>query len=233
MSQPCILIIETATPNCSVAITLPNGQAFQLESPLLNDHSSRITLLIESLLSQYKLDYKSIQAVAVSNGPGSYTGLRIGSSTAKGLCFALNIPLIELSTLRIAAESIKATCQLNTDDIIIPLIDARRMEVYSAIYDAQMHLIQEPTAEIVNDQSWNQFSSINVYIGGTGAEKLQTLFIAKSNFHFVLQNSHQAIFGRAEAFEKFNKQQWADLAYCEPTYIKDFVPGNPVVKGLR
>lgn len=205
----------------------------QLESPLLNDHSSRITIMIQSLLKKCSIGFDSLQAVAVSNGPGSYTGLRIGSSTAKGLCFALNLPLIELCTLRIAAEAVKANTKIEANDIIIPVIDARRMEVYSAIYNGRMELLQEPAAEIVTEESWKEYEKSQVFIGGTGAEKLQNLFLKRPSFQFVLENMHQAIYGKTEAIAKFNLQQWADLAYCEPRYIKDFIPGIPVVKGLR
>ena len=180
-------------------------------------HAERLHVFIEEILKETKVKIQELHAVAVSKGPGSYTGLRIGVSTAKGLCYALGIPLIALDTLQVLAH------QVSVDNgIIVPMLDARRMEVYSAVFDKNHQKIKEVQAEILTENSYSEISQ-TVYFIGDCQEKCQTV-LTKDNFMFL----PEILFPSANemshlSFEKFNQNDFEDVAYFEPFYLKDFL----------
>lgn len=230
-----ILGIETATQTCSVALTA-NGQVLALkESTGSNEHSTLLTQYIQEVLQIAGIQAKEIDAVAVSIGPGSYTGLRIGLSTAKGLCYALDKPLISIPTLKAIAHC--AVTNINTkiihsnDIVLVPLIDARRMEAFTAFYTVKLDEIVPVHALLIDENSFVNMLEKKIYLFGDGAEKCKNLFEHKSNFFFPeVKPSAVSICFLAE--ENFSTSSFADLAYCEPFYLKDFIAGKPRVKGL-
>ena len=228
-----ILLIETATPICSTAICRDGQLVIMKEATEKNAHSSILSVLIEEMIKESGISYKELDAIAVSSGPGSYTGLRIGVSTAKGLCYALEIPLISIGTLESMAKGaiIKHT---DFDGLFCPMIDARRMEVYSAIYNKRMEIMKPVSADIITDESYSQVLVSNkIMFFGDGAEKTLSVFQGRANilFDFDFVQSSQNMISLAE--EKFKQNLFEDIAYFEPFYLKDFVAGKPSVKGLH
>ncbi len=214
-----LLNIETASKNCSVSISL-NGETVALKE--LNDggytHAENLHAFIEDVLKLAKLKLHDIDAVAVSKGPGSYTGLRIGVSAAKGISYAIDKPLISVDTLKVLAKQVS-----DQEGLIIPLIDARRMEVYSAVYDKQLQLVRAIDAEIITENSFESFlKNQSVYFLGDGAEKCQTL-IKHPNATFILGKFPSANEMGKLSEEKYKNQEFEDVAYFEPFYLKDFV----------
>lgn len=217
-----ILHIETATKNCSVSIA-SNGVAIicmeQAEQGY--SHAEQLHVFIESVLSQQNLAFKDLSAIAVSQGPGSYTGLRIGVSAAKGLCYALGIPLIAVDTLAILAVQAKVM-----DGLIVPLIDARRMEVYSAVFSPGLQKIRDIQAEIITENSFSDYRE-TLYFVGDGAEKCKNV-LSRENFvfleHIIYPSAREM---GALAFEKFKNKDFEDVAYFEPYYLKDFLVATP------
>ncbi len=213
-----ILNIETATKNCSVAISKDGKTIICREIAEAGySHAEKLHVFIEAVLSEVKITFKDLTAVAISQGPGSYTGLRIGVSSAKGLCFALGIPLIAIDTLAILAAQANIS-----DGLIVPMIDARRMEVYSAIFNSKLAKIRDVQAEILDLNSFSELSE-TVYFVGDCSEKAKTV-LSKSNFIFlesIIYPSANEM--SALSFRKFSKQDFVDLAYFEPYYLKDFL----------
>jgi tRNA threonylcarbamoyladenosine biosynthesis protein TsaB len=217
-SDVYILNIETATRNCSVALAR-NGETIALREIAEEgySHAEKLHVFIEAIISESKITFKDLNAIAVSQGPGSYTGLRIGVSSAKGLCFALNIPLIATDTLQSLAAQINIS-----NGLIVPMIDARRMEVFSATFDQNLNPIQKVKAEIITEESYmNQEEEIHFL--GDGASKCKEL-LNKSNFIF----HNEIIYPSAKemsflSFEKYKKSDTVDVAYFEPLYVKDFL----------
>ena len=216
--MPIILNIETATKNCSVAIAKEGKTiAFREIAEQNFSHAEKLHVFIAELLSENQLQFSDLNAVAVSQGPGSYTGLRIGVSSAKGFCYALNIPMIAIDTLQLLAKQIQIE-----DGIIIPMIDARRMEVFSAFYDKNHQQIRTTKAEII-DETFYQEISDTIHLVGDGIEKFKnTLTDNKFFFHsdVVFPSAKQMI---QLSFDKFIKNDFVDVAYFEPYYLKDFV----------
>lgn len=217
-----ILNIETATKNCSVALSL-DGECIQLKEVAEQgySHAEKLHLFIEEVLATAGYQYNDLSAVAVSQGPGSYTGLRIGVSAAKGLCFALDLPLIAVDTLEILASKVKVT-----DGLIVPMIDARRMEVYSAIFNEHHEKVVETQAEIITESSFGNYEE-KLYFLGDGSAKCKSELI-KPNFifldSFVYPSANEMT---AISNKKFCESQFADVAYFEPYYLKDFVATSP------
>ena len=227
-----ILHIETSTANCSVALS-KNKQLLAIrESTEKNSHASLITIFIEEVIKDAGLSVDSINAVAVSKGPGSYTGLRIGVSTAKGLCYALDAPLIAVSTLQTMAYGLSAIYSKEENFLFCPMIDARRMEVYNAVYNSDNKEIKIVSADIVSQDFLHELLNENqVIFFGDGAEKCKSV-LKHSNAIFMDNILPTASDMVKPAFEKFLLNQFEDLAYFEPFYLKDFVAGKPRVKGL-
>lgn len=233
-----ILLLETATRVCSVAL-LCNGNINSLrETTVENSHSQIITTFIAETLAEAGLSFAELNAVAVSKGPGSYTGLRIGVSTAKGLCYALGIPLISVGTLHaMAALIITENTPIIKGSLLCPMIDARRMEVYTALYkfDSQNQVVNaEPvSAKIVDELSFgNELAKRKVYFFGDGAAKCIPVLGKIENAVFV-DDFQVSAKGMAEiAQQKFNNAVFEDVAYFEPFYLKDFVATIPRNKFL-
>ncbi|KAA5827809.1 tRNA (adenosine(37)-N6)-threonylcarbamoyltransferase complex dimerization subunit type 1 TsaB [Algibacter amylolyticus] len=221
-----ILNLETATTNCSVSLS-KDGKTIVLKED--NDksysHAERLHVYIDAVLKEANITSNDLDAIAVSKGPGSYTGLRIGVSAAKGLCFALNKPLIAIPTLDALAHQIKME-----KGIVVSMLDARRMEVYSAIYDSDFKQIRETQAEILDETSFkNYLEQGKVYFIGNGVEKTKTL-INHPNAIFVDDKLPSANDMSALAFKKYKENNFEDVAYFEPYYLKDFVALKPKAK---
>jgi tRNA threonylcarbamoyladenosine biosynthesis protein TsaB len=223
--MPLILQIETATQTCAVALA-QNGEVIAFkEQTDRNIHASQITLFIEEVLKQGNKTYQDLDAIAVSKGPGSYTGLRIGVSSAKGLCFALDIPLIAVDTLAAMAKGFIERCfSVNPNALFCPMIDARRMEVYTAVYDANMNYLQETSAKIIDEGSFeNELAAHIVYFFGDGAQKCESILGLNPNARVLADEQNSAKDLSSLALEKFNNKDFEDVAYFEPLYLKDFV----------
>lgn len=213
-----ILNIETATKNCSVTLA-KNGKTVLCREIAEQgySHAEKLHVFIEEILKETGVSAKDLNAIAISKGPGSYTGLRIGVSTAKGLCYALEIPLISVDTLQAMAKQVSIESGL-----IVPMIDARRMEVYSAAFDKENNKIKEVQAEILTEESYGEING-PVYFIGDCQEKCQTVLI-KDNFHFLPEIMYPSANEMSSlSFEKFNQQDFEDVAYFEPFYLKDFI----------
>ncbi len=237
--MPLILHIDTATPVCSVALTRDGRVAATRESREKNAHSRVITIFIDEVLKEASLKAADLDAIAVSMGPGSYTGLRIGVSTAKGLCYALDKPLIAVNTLQAMArgmvEMTASVVQQPADNFLFcPMIDARRMEVYAALFDRQNRVARETRAEVIDEQSFeNELKTHRIIIAGDGAEKCKAVLGEKTNIIFLDTFVPSARYMTAIAEDKFAKKEFEDVAYFEPFYLKNFIAGMPKVKGLH
>jgi tRNA threonylcarbamoyladenosine biosynthesis protein TsaB len=231
-----ILGIETATTICSVALVKDGKIVAIRETAGAKEHSAALTGYIAEVFAEAGLKYQQVDAIAVSMGPGSYTGLRIGVSSAKGLCFALDKPLIAIDTLKsLAWQALQKCKQLNKkmDNVLLcPMLDARRMEVYTAMFDKDLKMIEPVNAHIITVDSFTEFAGKEIIYFGDGAAKCQDSFNSNCNFTFFddIALSATAICMLAE--EDFKNGQFADVAYCEPFYLKDFIAGKPRVKGL-
>lgn len=213
-----ILHLETATKVCSVALSV-NGRLLEVMETEEDGytHAENLTVFIEKVLQNAAISTKDLAAVSVTSGPGSYTGLRIGVSTAKGLCYALNIPLISVNALEaIAAQANLAHPSKN----ICALIDARRMEVFSAIYDADMKELKAISADVIEEDTYADYN--HLLICGDGAEKLQEIW-KERNLEFDTSIKSSAKGHVTIAHEKFLAENFEDVAYFEPFYLKDFV----------
>jgi len=215
-----ILNIETSTHICSVALSM-NGKTIDLiESFEDKTHAELLTVFIERILKQNQIKSKNLSAIAVSEGPGSYTGLRIGISVAKGLCYGLNIPLISIPTLKAMTEG--AIQENKTNSIFCPMIDARRMEVYTALYTSDLNCIKETHAKIIDTNSFEELlNQQTITFFGTGSEKCKSeikhkhaIFIDKP---FVSAQNMSRL-----SFDKFISKNFEDVAYFEPFYLKEF-----------
>jgi tRNA threonylcarbamoyladenosine biosynthesis protein TsaB len=220
MSQ-FLLHIETCTKMCSVALS-ENGKLLDcIENDSDNYiHGEYLTVFIEDVLAKNKLLPNQLSGVSFSSGPGSYTGLRIGLSVAKGLCFALSIPLISVSTLKVLASLGKEKYPNST---LVPMLDARRNEVYCEIFDAELKSIKPLSADILDETSYQNFDPF-VYFGD-GAEKMSSQWEhRKITFDATIKLS--AVGQVAMAYEKFKQNEFEDVAYFTPLYLKEFVTGG-------
>lgn len=218
-----ILAIETSTKNCSVGIFKEADLVgFKEEISENYSHSERLTLFIEEIFKEAQIKKEQLDAVAVSQGPGSYTGLRIGTATAKGICYGLGIPLIAISTLQAMAFSMQ---RKEISDLYSPMIDARRMEVYSAIYNSKNEIIRDIQADIINDMSYQSELKKKVVFFGDNISKCEKI-IKHKNARFI-----NNIFPSVKDIgilihERFQKEMFEDLTCFEPFYLKDFISGN-------
>ncbi|MFC2107723.1 tRNA (adenosine(37)-N6)-threonylcarbamoyltransferase complex dimerization subunit type 1 TsaB [Bacteroidota bacterium] len=227
-----LLNIETATPICSVAISQDGELLAIRESKEKNSHSAKLNTFIEEMMEEAKVSYKDLDAVAVSMGPGSYTGLRIGVSAAKGFCYAMDIPLIGIPTLMSMANGAKNL--IKEDMLLCPMIDARRMEVYCALFDSDLKEIQKTDAIIIEENTFHKYlNDSKIAFFGDGAEKCKELLSSNSNAIFLNDYQISSEYMISLAMERFNKKEFDDTAYFEPFYLKDFIAGKPKVKGLR
>ena len=218
-----ILSLETTTTNCSVSLS-ENGKTIVLKED--NDksysHAERLHVYIDAVLKEANVSASNLNAIAISKGPGSYTGLRIGVSAAKGLCFALDKPLISVATLEALAHQIELS-----EGCIVSMLDARRMEVYSAIFNSNHKQIRETQAQILDETSFAKYLEKGlVYFIGNGVEKTKTL-IQHPNARFVEGKLPSANEMGALAYSKQKISDTEDVAYFEPYYLKDFVALKP------
>lgn len=222
-----ILQIETSTISCSVALS-QDGETIALkELAERNIHASHITLYIEDVMAECRKDLADLDAVAVSMGPGSYTGLRIGISTAKGLCYGLDIPLIAISTLKAMTYGCRQL-QQNPELLYCPMIDARRMEVYTAVFNNQLDEIEPTTAKIIDSESFAAILEDNkIVFFGDGAMKCDEVISKNKNALFLPDYLNSAKDLSQLAYEKFMKNDFEDIAYFEPYYLKDFLVTQP------
>jgi tRNA threonylcarbamoyladenosine biosynthesis protein TsaB len=218
-----ILSIETSTTNCSVSLSRKGKLLIVKEDYDKNySHAERLHVYIDDVLKQAQVSVNEIDAVAISKGPGSYTGLRIGVSAAKGLCFALNKPLISIPTLESLAHQVTSN-----DGVIVSMLDARRLEIYAAIFDSNYEQIRETKAEVLNELSFSSYlEKGKVYFIGNGVEKTKNL-IVHENALFIDNKLPSANEMGSIAFYKFKISDFEDVAYFEPYYLKDFVALKP------
>lgn len=214
-----ILNIETSTTNCSVSLSNEGETLVLKEDNNANySHAESLHIFIDDVIKMAKLNSKDLEAIAVSKGPGSYTGLRIGVSAAKGLCYALKIPLISVSTLNALAHQVKIN-----EGIIVPMLDARRLEVYSAVYDASYNEIRGVEAQVLDESSFSAYLEQKiVYFIGNGVEKTKQL-ISHPNAVFIEAKLPSANEMSSLAYQKYKKSDIEDVAYFEPFYLKDFI----------
>lgn len=220
-----ILNIETATKNCSVSIA-KNGETIFCKEIAEEgySHAEKLHVFIEEVIAESGITVQDLGAIAVSQGPGSYTGLRIGVSAAKGLCFALNIPLIAVDTLQTLASKANVS-----DGKIIPMLDARRMEVYSEIFNADLEVERGIQAEIITEDSFAAYTE-KLYFVGDCAEKCKPV-LTKENFVFLEEIKYPSAREMSKiSFDKYQKSDTVDVAYFEPYYLKDFMMTQPSKK---
>ncbi len=230
--MPVILNIETSTSVCSVALTRDGGVEFHKENYEGLAHAKNLGPFVEEAIAFAKKNNYEIDAVAVSCGPGSYTGLRIGVSEAKGLCFGLNKPLIALNTLQIMTCSVIFGGKFEEGALFCPMIDARRMEVYSAIYDTALEAVKPISADIIDETSYREFLDKQpVYFFGDGASKCKEV-LNHPNARFIDSVLPVAYDMMALAEVAFRKSDFKDVAYFEPFYLKEFVATTPKKKVL-
>lgn len=213
-----ILNIETATKNCSVTIANEGKTIVCIEVAEEGySHAEKLHLFFEEALQKAGITFRDLKAVAVSQGPGSYTGLRIGVSAAKGLCYSLNIPLIAVDTLEALARKITIE-----NGIIVPMIDARRMEVFTAFFEKKYAKVRETKAEIIDVTTYSEVSGTLHLIGDGAAKCKEVLHSEKFVYHdeIVYPSSNEM---SLVSFEKYKISDFVDVAYFEPFYLKDFV----------
>jgi len=219
MDLTYILNIETSTKNCSVSVS-NNGELIAIKE--LNNgnysHAEVLHSFIKEAVNDAKIALSDLSAVSVSKGPGSYTGLRIGVSAAKGLSFALNIPLISINTLESLAHSLAIE-----SGMIISMLDARRMEVYSAVFDSDFIQVRAIKAEIIDENSFSEYLDKEaIYFVGDGAAKCKSV-ITHDNAIFVDDHFPSAKEMCSLSYDKYKKNDIEDVAYFEPFYLKDFI----------
>ena len=217
-----ILCIETATNVCSVAIAHQGDCIITYNHSMPNVHAAELHSMVEKILQETGLTLSKLSAIAISKGPGSYTGLRVGVSAAKGYAYALGIPLIAINTL----SSLTAIAKKQISDpkaLFIPMIDARRMEVYCAVLNSNLQFLQETQALIIEHTSFSALlPNANVYFFGNGAEKCKSI-LNQTNFQFLEDISCCAAGLSQLAHEAYIKKEFVNLAYFEPNYLKDFI----------
>jgi len=225
--MPVILSIETSTSVCSVALSKDGICLAEKVNFEGLSHATLLAVYVQEILAFAKEKELKIDAIAISCGPGSYTGLRIGVSTAKGLCFGFGIPLIAINTLQIMAFTVNESQPITDNTLLCPMIDARRMEVYAAFYNNKLETVRETSADIIENDSYaDLLSKYQILFFGNGADKCKAalthpnaLFL--NEIHPIAKN----MITLAEA--SFEAQRFEDVAYFEPFYLKEFVTTTP------
>ncbi|MDR1950837.1 MAG: tRNA (adenosine(37)-N6)-threonylcarbamoyltransferase complex dimerization subunit type 1 TsaB [Bacteroidales bacterium] len=256
-----ILLIETSTPICSVALAKGTEILAVRENHEGLSHAALTAIFINEVMKEVGANWSDLDAIAVSKGPGSYTGLRIGVSTAKGLCYALNKPLIAINSLQalaqIAAKHYKtSSCRaehtqcvqsrtearsaslvkpllLATELLFIPMIDARRMEVYAAVYNSKNECLRNVQADMVDENTYAEFAKHPLILLGDGAKKCADIFKNHPQIYIDETLKFSAKNMAILAQNAFENKAFEDVAYFEPFYLKDFIAGKPNVKGLK
>ena len=235
MMNPIIIHIETATDVCSVALSRGTEIIGLKEEVGGNNHAKNLLPFVDEVLKQSGVNMTEINGVAVSIGPGSYTGLRIGVSTAKGIAYTAGIPVMAISTLESIAQGAKTLWSgTSTETVqIVPMIDARRMEVFTTRYDFDMNSLEEVSAKIIDQNTFTELlSEQKVLFCGNGMPKCHELLSAFPNACFI-DAPVSAKNMLPTAIRKWQKQEFENVAYFEPFYLKEYVAAKPVVKGLH
>lgn len=220
-----LLNIDTATEHASICLSEGEKIIGLIESTEQKNHASFVQPAIQQLIEQAGITLKDINAIAVTSGPGSYTGLRVGLASAKGICYALQKPLILVNTLEVMAQSVLTHYQSNKEILkdltsICPLIDARRMEVFTAVYDISLQEIKAPHALLLDPLSFSSLLSNGVIFTGSGRQKLEALIPGTNAIFSDIQ--HNATHLASRALISYKSGRFADLAYSEPLYVKEF-----------
>lgn len=230
-----ILNIDTSTTVCSVALSAGGECLSMRKDESGNNHSRVIGVFTQQLLQEADSNGWKVAAVALSQGPGSYTGLRIGTSFAKGLCYGMDIPLIAIPTLKIMAWTVAQRLKaegVHTDALLCPMIDARRMEVYSAVYNMELNEVEAVSAKIIDQESFSDLlANRKIYFFGNGSNKCKDA-ITSHNATFIDGVNPLATDMAVMAHEAYNKKEFADVAYFEPFYLKDFIATKPKRLGV-
>ena len=214
-----ILSIETATKNCSVSLSVTGEVIACKEIAEENfSHAEKLHVFVEEILKENNKTLKDLSAIAISQGPGSYTGLRIGVSSVKGLCYGLSIPLIALDSLEILARQVEVT-----EGLIVPMLDARRMEVFSAVFDKEYNKLSEIEAIVIDENSFNQYKGTKLHLIGDGAMKCKETLGTEGFMYYPEITYPSASEMGVMAYDKYVKEEFVDVAYFEPFYLKDFV----------
>lgn len=229
MEDIYILQIETATPVCAVALSKNGETIATIDADEPNLHASHLTIFIEQVLAEADLAFADLAAIAVSMGPGSYTGLRIGVSTAKGLCYGLDIPLIGINTLDAMFFGFAQAHPSEIAEVAIPMIDARRMEVYMALYEKGGHKVVDTVARIIDVDAFyaEDGKMVDYVLFGTGADKFIPVFSERSDVRIYPDFKNSAGFLSASAFQRYEDGDFEDLVHFEPFYLKDFIATTP------
>lgn len=228
-SSPLVLALETSGPRCSVALGRHGAVVATRAGREANDHSVVLTPLVEELLAEQGVDMRAIEVVAVSLGPGSYTGLRIGLSTAKGIAFALGVPLIGIPTLQLLAAELCGWLAGRAEGektLLYPMLDARREEVYTQPFTLDLHPLAFPTCHVLTETPLGEYGCGEFYYGGSGAQKAIPHLDA-SCWHFAEGVMPSARTMVSLANEKYHAHAYEDIAYCEPLYLKEFMAAAP------
>lgn len=225
-----ILSIDTATDICSVALGYDGELRDKMESAEDRSHAKLLTVLIQDILDKNGLQVSDLDAVAVSEGPGSYTGLRIGVSAAKGMCYVSKLPLIGISTLKTIAAGYLMNNDISNETVLLPMLDARRMEIYYAEYDSLLNEKITATPLVVNEDSFKEYDTKNeVVFLGSGAQKCRNILSLK-NATYVTDVLNKAEFMIDIAEKSFRNKKFVDVAYFEPAYLKPFIATQPKKK---
>jgi tRNA threonylcarbamoyladenosine biosynthesis protein TsaB len=212
-----ILNIDTAVDVASLCLAKDGKDLSVTKNESQKDHASWLHIAIKEIFEKNDLELKSVDAIAITGGPGSYTGLRIGMATGKGICFALNKPLISLNTLLVMANAAKA----ESVDLLCPMIDARRMEVFTAIYTKELEIVKDPVAITLNENSFAEYLSNNsICFFGNGSNKFQAIEKNPQAFFSNIKTDASSMISLSE--KSFTEKKFADLAYAEPLYLKEF-----------
>lgn len=218
MEHPFLLHLETATESCSVALSA-GGEllAFAEAEPM--SHAATLTLLIQDCLNQCNIKAKDLAAISVSKGPGSYTALRVGASVAKGMCYALNIPLLAIDTLQSLAMAASAEIK-NENALYVPMLDARRMEVYTAIFDAKGSVVRPLESLIIDEQSDATFQSLSneIVFTGNGVDKCKEILMSKG--FILLPKKNSAKYLIKIAYQYFIDKNFTNISVFSPEYAK-------------
>lgn len=219
-----ILNIDTAVDVASICLAKDEAVLSIAKNESQKDHASWLHIAIKEIFEKNSLELKSVDAIAVTSGPGSYTGLRIGMATAKGICYALNKPLIGLNTLLVmanAAKNVHKDSFGENADLLCPMIDARRMEVFTAIYTKELQIVKEPAAMTLSETSFNEYLSDNsICFFGNGSNKFRAIINHDKAIFNDLKADASSMISLAE--KKFTGKEFIDLAYAEPLYLKEF-----------
>ena len=221
-----LLSIETSTHSFSCALHLEGKLIGLGESASSQTTASMLAVMIDKLFNEAQRTKDQLKGVVVASGPGSYTGLRIGVATAKGICYALNVPLISVNTLNLLAYQIKGTLDQNDEALLCPMLDARRMEVYCTLLSKNLDVVEPTQARVVDEHSFTEHLHQSIYFFGEGSDKFRSV-VKNANAKFIVGIKPSAAALGELGYRKFAKAEFEDLEHFEPFYLKDFLIRKP------